>query len=104
MKVLKGQHAALLAKVDAVSDPGLGDAINAQAQEVLHRINAAQNLMLVAATSEIADAVAAVKAGDDRLTSDLQNIADKAKLIDSVSGFLGCVDNAIAVARKVAIL
>ncbi len=104
MTALRGQHAALTAKLDTVTDPALGDAILAQAQEILHRINATQNLLLVAATAEITDAVAAVKAGDDKLTSDIQDIADKAKLIDSFSGFLSSVDNAIAIARKVAVL
>jgi hypothetical protein len=104
MQVLTSQHAALCAKLDTVTDPGLGDAINAQALEILHRINVTQNLLLVAATDEVTDAVVAVKAAGDKLTQDLQDIADTARFIDSVSVFLGRVDSAIAMAKKVAVL
>lgn len=104
MKALKGQHDALVAKQDAVSAPGLLEAIVAQDREIVHRINAVQNLLLVAETGELADAVAAVKAADGKLTGDLQNIADSAAFISSASGFLACVDKAIAVAAKAAAL
>src|ERR1035438_8669424 len=59
MQVLLDQHGALLAKLDQVTDSKLGDAIVAKAQEILNRINLTQNLLLVAATQELTDAVAA---------------------------------------------
>jgi hypothetical protein len=102
MQVLLDQHGALLAKLDQVTDSKLGDAIVAKAQEILNRINLTQNLLLVAATQELTDAVAAVKGADTQLTKDLQGIADTAKFIDSVTGFLGYVDKAIDIAKKVA--
>ena len=82
----------------------MADAILAEAQEVLHRINLTQNLLFVALKPALAAAVGKVKDADTKLKKDLQDIADTAKFIDKVTGFLGCVDKAIDIAKKVALI
>jgi len=104
MQILLGQHAALLAKLNTATDPKLADAILTEAQEVLHRINLTQNLLFVAVNQELTTAVTAVKTADVQLTQDLQGIADTAKFIDKVTGFLGYVDKAIDLAKLAAAL
>ena len=104
LQMLLDQHAALLAQLDTVTDDKLADAILGEAQELLHRVNLTQNLLLVAVAQAVTDAVTAVKAADATLTQDLKTVADAASLIDKVTKFLGFVDKAIDLAKKVALI
>jgi hypothetical protein len=102
MQILLDQHAALLAKLDDADDSNLRKAILAEAQEILHRINLTQNLLFVALTPALDAALTAVKGSDAALKQDLGDIADTAAFIDKITGFLGYVDQAIDIAKKVA--
>ena len=104
MQILLDRHSALLAELDTVTDPQLGDAILTEAQEVLHRINLTQNLLFIDLKPKLADAVSAVADADKQLTKDLKDIDDAAKFITKLTGFLGYVDKAIDIAKKVALL
>ena len=104
MQVLLNQHTALLDQLDTVTDPQLAQAIVAEGHEILHRVNLTQNLLFVSDSEELKKAVVAVRAADLELKAELENIADVAKFIDGVADWLGYVDKAIDLAKKVALI
>jgi hypothetical protein len=73
-----------------------------EAQEVLSRINIAQNLQMKQTAASIASVVADVGTADTQLTTDLKKIADATSLVNSVTKYLTWVDKAIDVAKTVA--
>lgn len=99
---LQQQHAALFAKMGQTTDPKVAQAILRESQEVLHRINIAENLVLIAEAAELSSAVEKVDAADKELTKDLEDIADVARFVDAVTKYLGFVDAALDIAKRVA--
>jgi len=73
-----------------------------EAQEILSRINIAQNLQMRQTAASITSAVADVGTADTQLTKDLKTISDIAGIVNSVTKFLGYVDKAIDAAKTVA--
>lgn len=104
MQILLDQHQAFLAKLDTTNDAVLSKAILAEAQEILHRINLTQNLLFVEMKPKLTNAITEVKNADAELKQGLQKIADTKSFIDKVTRFLGFVDKAIDIAKKVAVI
>jgi hypothetical protein len=105
MMLLKERHSDLLEKqLPAADDHKTRDAILTEAREVLHRINLAQNLMFVEVSKKLGDAVDAVRAADDKLKDELEQIANLKAFINAFTKFLGFVDKALDVAKVIALI
>jgi hypothetical protein len=94
----------LVAKRKSTADPDMKSAILTEMDEVLHRIDLAQNLLLVAVTDALKSALQDVQAADARVAADIKQIAEVAKFIQSVSTYLGYVDKAIDLAKQAALI
>ena len=96
---LLAQHDALAQKLDDATTQADAQAILMEMQEILHRVDLVQNLLLRSTADSLTQAVAAVTKADATLTSQLQGVANMAALVNGVTQFLGVVDEAIAVAK-----
>ena len=94
----------LVAKRKTTTDPDMKGACLVEMDEVLHRIDLAQNLLLVAVTAALQGALRDVQAADAQLAADIKQIAEVAKFIQSVSDYLGYVDKAIDLAKQAALI
>ena len=92
------------AKRKSSADQKMKDACLVELNEVLHRIDLTQNLLLVAVTAALQNALQEVQTADAQVTADIRQIADVAKFIQSVSDFLGYVDKAIDLAKQAALI
>lgn len=97
--MLLAQHMALAHALDDASDPDNAKAILLEMQEVLHRINLTENLLFAEESKELDAMLPAIKQANDALTASLQNIANVASFLASVSNFLKGVDQAIDLAK-----
>lgn len=100
LTALQAQHAALSAALNSITDVSLAQATRREAQEVLHRIYIAQDLVLVQTAHELTAAVAEATSASETLSKDLQTIVDAKHVIDGVTKFLTSVDKAIDIAKK----
>lgn len=94
----------VLARLNAAPLPTPAErrAIRATAEDLYSRMCSLQNLSLVAVGPDLAAALTQVAKADKELTAGLQEITDTAKLIDSVSGYLAVVDQALDLAKRLA--
>jgi hypothetical protein len=105
MTLLRKRHMDLLEKqLPATEDHKTRDAILTEAREVLHRILILQNLMFVEVGKKLSDAVNAVRAADEKLKDELEQIANLKAFINAFTKFLGFVDKALDVAKVIAII
>jgi hypothetical protein len=101
--MLLAQHIALAQALDDATDPGQAKAILMEMQEVLHRINLVQNLLFADASKQLDAMLPGIKQANDALTASIQNIGDAATFLTSTSNFLKGVDQAIDIAKTLAV-
>ena len=94
----------LVAKRKSTTDPDMKNASLVEMDEMLHRIDLTQNLLLVAVTAELQSALKEVQVADIQVAVDIKQIAEVAKFIQCVSDFLGYVDKAIDLAKQAALI
>jgi hypothetical protein len=94
----------LVAKRKTTTDPDMKGACLVEMDEVLHRIDLTQNLLLVAVTSELQNALKEVQTADAQVAVDIKQITVTAKFIQSLSDYLGYVDKAIDLAKQAALI
>jgi hypothetical protein len=98
---LLAQHDALAQKLDDCTNAADAQAILTQMQEITHRVDSVQNLLLKATADSLTTALVAVGQADAKLTATLQGVASAAAIVAGVTQFLGVVDEAIAVAKLI---
>jgi hypothetical protein len=103
--ILQKKYDDLLAKRDALpaSETQMDRAIALELDELLHRLDLLENLRIMATTDQLKAAILAVRKSDEQLTGELQTITDAKRFLDSMSAYLGVVDQAIDLAKKLAL-
>lgn len=101
--MLLAQHNALSQTLDVTSDPDKAKAILMEMQEVLHRIDLTQNLLFTESSKKLDGTLSAIKEANDALTKSIQGINNLADFLNSVSSFLKGVDQAIDIAKTLAV-
>jgi hypothetical protein len=101
--LLLAQHATLADKLGETTDPEIAKAIILEMQEVLHRIDVAQNLLFRASSKALENSVAKVTRADSKLAKAIDSAKTAASFINAVSDFLGFVDEAIDLAKALAV-
>ena len=108
---LKQLHDLLLARHDALSsqlgreaDPAKAKAILTEMQEVLHRIDLVQGLLFRKSSQDLDSCVAQIKQVDANLGKAIQSIKKVADLVKAMGEFLKVVDQAIDIAKTLAVI
>ena len=94
----------LAAKRKNTTDPDMKNSCLVELNEVLHRIDLSQNLLLVAVTAALQGALKDVKSADAQVAADIKQITEVANFIQKVSDYLGYVDKAIDLAKQAALI
>ena len=101
--ILITQHTALSQLLGQTTDPDADQKILTEMQEVLHRINLVQNLLFKQASDELTALLPAIQQANKDLTASLGDIADVAGFLSACSSFLQGVDQAIDLAKSLAV-
>jgi len=96
------QQDALSAEIQQTTNQQLATTISTEIQEIAHRIILVQNLMFAADSTELAGMAANVQAASKNLTQAITQIGQAAGFLNSVSTYLGDVDQAIDLAKTLA--
>jgi hypothetical protein len=102
-QALLAAYDALRSKMLAEKDPATKTELLKQMGEVNHRIVAVGSLVFDEDTKAVTDAVANVEKSRDDLKKAIAEIERLNNVIKTVTAFLGLVDTAIGLARKVAL-
>jgi hypothetical protein len=100
---LCNQQDSLSAAIQATGDPKLAATISTEIQEVAHRIILTQNLLFLADAPQLAATVNNVKTSSQDLSAAIKQIQQVTGFLNSVSTYLGYVDQAIDLAKKLAV-
>jgi hypothetical protein len=101
--LLLAQHDALLQALDGTTDQDKAKAVVMEMQEVLHRIDLVQNLLFIESSQKLEGTLPGIQKANDVLTKSIQNINNVAGWLNSISNFLKCVDEAIDIAKTLAV-
>jgi exonuclease VII small subunit len=108
---VKEIHELLLKQSDGLSDaianttdPAIAKQLLAQKQELLHRIDIAQNLQFRQSSKELDGLLPEIKRADDQLKQSLKSAQNAAKLVEQTSKLLQYVDKALDLAKTLAII
>lgn len=93
---------ALYAQIQATTDQSQAAAIATEIQEVAHRIALTQNLLFLADAPKVKAAVAGVETAAKDLDQAIGQIGKTADFLTSMTAYLKCVDEAIDLAKAVA--
>jgi hypothetical protein len=99
---LCAQQDALSAAIQATTDPKLAATISTEIQEVAHRIVLTQNLLFLADAPQLSAAVNSVKIASQNLTTAIGQLKEVTGFLNSVSTYLGYVDQVIDLAKTLA--
>jgi hypothetical protein len=102
-KILIATHQQLSDTLADTADPDTAEAIVKEMREVLHRIDLVHSLLFTEVSNEIAATTAKIEDADEELQSTLEGITKAVTVVTAVTKFLGVVDEAIDVAKLVAV-
>lgn len=108
---LKQIHDLLVAQVDALSnaidqtdDTNAAKQLLLEMDEVTHRINMTQSLLFRAESSELDDYLSQIKKANQALTKSVNSIKSVADVMQKTTTFLTYVDQAIDLAKTLAVI
>ena len=108
---LKQIHDLLVAHVDALSnaidqtdDTNAAKQLLLEMDEVTHRINMTQSLLFRAESSELDDYLGQIKKANQALTKAVNSIKSVAAVMQKTTTFLTYVDQAIDLAKTLAVI
>ena len=93
----------LSAALSKTTDPAKGDQIWLEMQEVLHRVNVSQNLLFAASSKELQGYLPGIQAANTTLQKSISQIGEVVKIIDATTQFLSVVDQALDLAKALAV-
>lgn len=99
IRQLKKLHDSL----DDVTDANLAQTITREMAEVNHRIAIIGGLIFTSESQELVDKLDAVKKAARKVNTAIANLKKLQAFLDAVSEFLGLVDEAIDIAKSVAL-
>lgn len=100
---LLAQHQALHDKLGQITDLALARTIVTEMQEILHRIDLVQGLLFTQTTEKLKNSLKKVEGADAQLTAALASAQNAAAIVAGVSKFLTVVDQAIDLAKTLAV-
>ena len=110
-ETLKQIHDLLVAQVDALSnaidqtdDVEAAKQLLTEMDEVTHRLNVIQNLLFREESSRLDSYLDQVKKSNQALTKAIDSIKSVADVIQKTTAFLTCVDQAIDLAKTLAVI
>ena len=110
-KALKEIHDLLVDRVDDLSetigktdDPTEAKKLLVEMQEVLHRVNVAQNLLFTQASQELNNFLPDIKQADAALKQSLKSVQNVANVIKQTAKVLEYVDKALDLAKTLAVI
>lgn len=101
--LLQQQIDTLNVKLDTITDALVARKIALEVQEMTHRINIIQSLQFDQASQELAAKLPAIRSAHAQLLSSIQTINNVSAFVSAAATFLGCVDQAIDLARTLMI-
>jgi hypothetical protein len=100
--MLLKQVSALSQQLDDTTDAAAAQIITTEMQELVHRVSITQNLLFTAASSDLDSKLGPIQTANISLTASITSIGNGAKFIEVTTQFLGFVDTAIDLAKKIA--
>jgi hypothetical protein len=101
--MLVAQSAALHQALSVETDPDQAKTILMEMQELLHRINLAQNLMFVQSAQALTATLPTITAANTALTQAIGAISNITNFLAASANFLKGVDQAIDLAKTLAV-
>ena len=109
-KNLKEIHDLLVAQVNSLSDSidktsdlTVAKQLLLEMQEVVHRVNMTQNLLFTKASAAIEACLPQIRSADSTLKQSITSIQNVAKVVNQVTELLKYVDQAIDLAKSLAL-
>lgn len=96
---LQRQHRAALEQAAAAADLSVARALLREGQEILHRMNIAQNLVLEAAVKSLAAEMQVVMDADRQLTREIGALGTVASVVAAFTRYLSAVDTVLDLAK-----
>jgi exonuclease VII small subunit len=110
-KTLKEIHDLLVAQVDSLSnaidqtnDNDVAKQLLMEMDEVVHRVNIIQNLLFKQTSAELDNDLNGIKAANDALDKSIQSFKNAADVVAKTTEFLTYVDQAIDLAKTLAVI
>jgi hypothetical protein len=101
--MLLAQQNALSQALDETNDPARAKTIVMEMQEVLHRIDLVQNLLFTESSKKLEGTLSGINKANKALSASIKGIDDLAGFLNSVSNFLKAVDQAVDIAKTLAV-
>ena len=101
--MLLSQNTALYQALDDATDANAANNILMEMKEVVHRIDLVQNLLFKQSSQQLSDTLKGITAANDELSKAIAGINDIATFLASASDFLKAVDQAIDIAKTLAV-
>jgi hypothetical protein len=96
---LAKQNQALRKRITETDDPDMVQALLNEMTETSHRLQLVGALLFAAQSNELDAAVDKVKAATVKVNKSISTLKDVARMLDTISSFLGLVDDAIDMAK-----
>jgi hypothetical protein len=103
-ETLIAQHAALADKLGEETDVNKAKAIVMEMQEVLHRIDIAQNLLFRSSSAALTKGMEKVREADTKLSQAIAAAEKVGDFVKATGEFLKVVDKALDLAKTLAIV
>ena len=100
--MLLARHTDLSQTLDGVTDPATAKAIIMEMQELLHRIDLAQNLLFRQSSQQLEATLPGITKANDALAKSIQSIDDVGAFLTATANFLKYADEAIDIAKSLA--
>jgi hypothetical protein len=110
-KTLKEIHDLLVAQVDALSkaidqtdDHDVAKQLLMEMDEIVHRVNVLQNLLFRQSSAELDNDLVNIKTANDDLNKSIKSIKSAADVVTKTTEVLKYVDQAIDLAKTLAVI
>ena len=100
--MLLARHTDLSQTLDGITEPAKAKAIIMEMQELLHRIDLAQNLLFRQSSEQLEATLPGITKANDALAKSIQSIDDLGAFLSATANFLKYADEAIDIAKSLA--
>jgi hypothetical protein len=102
--LLVDQIDKLSTEMDTNTDPAVSKKLLMEMDEMTHRLNIAQNLMFAGTSKTLEGYLTQIKAANDALAKSLKQIQNVAQFMNDATEFLKYVDQALDLAKTLAVI
>jgi hypothetical protein len=101
--MLLARHTEMSQTLDGITDPAKAKTIIMEMQETLHRIDLVQNLLFRQSSQQLDATLAGITWANDALEKSIQSIEDIGAFLTATANFLKYADEAIDIAKSLAV-